>query len=58
MFVGKAGSLPKSRAPERGFSGQTHKQWTRLERLARDKNSILLQTIVNYERKKFYNIGH
>jgi hypothetical protein len=28
-----------------------------LERLARDKHSSLLQTLVNYVRKKFYNIG-
>ncbi len=29
-----------------------------LERLARDKRSSLLQKIVTYGRRKFYNIGH
>ncbi len=60
MFVGKARSLPKSGAPKRCFiwagSGSTHKL-TRLERLGRDKPSSLLRKFVNYERKKFYNIG-
>ncbi len=28
----------------------THKHWTRLERLASDKHSSLLPTIVNYRR--------
>jgi hypothetical protein len=28
-----------------------------LERLARDQHSSLLQTLVNYVRKKMYNIG-
>jgi hypothetical protein len=30
---------------------------TRLESLARDKHSSLLRKSVNYDRKKFYNIG-
>ncbi len=34
-----------------------HNHWTRLERLARDKHSSLLQKFVNYGQKKFYNIG-
>jgi hypothetical protein len=38
-------------------SGLIHKHWTRLERLASDKCSSLLQKVVNYGRKKFYNIG-
>jgi hypothetical protein len=33
------------------------KYYTSPERLGRDKHSTLLQTIVNYGRKKFYNIG-
>jgi hypothetical protein len=35
----------------------TNKHWTRLERLAMDKHSRFLQKIVNYDPKKFYNIG-
>jgi hypothetical protein len=35
----------------------THKYLTWLKRLARDKHNSLLQTFVNYSRKKFYNIG-
>jgi hypothetical protein len=31
--------------------------WTRLEKLARDKHSSLVQKFVNYEQKKFYDIG-
>ncbi len=41
MFAGKAIKLHK----------------TRLERLARDKHSSLLQKSVNYGQKKFNNIG-
>ncbi len=40
MFVGKARSLPKSRAPERCFtwvdSCLTHRRYTKLRRLKRD----------------------
>jgi hypothetical protein len=61
MFVGKDRSLPYCGASERCFihlgSGLTSKHWARLERLARDKHSSLLQKTVNYGRKKFYNIG-
>ncbi len=35
----------------------THKHQTKLERLATDKRSSLLQKSVNYSRKKFYNIN-
>jgi hypothetical protein len=49
-----------SRAPERCFtwvgSALTCKHYTRLERLARDKRCSLLQTVVTYGHKKFYNI--
>ncbi len=37
--------------------GKASKHLTRLERLAKDKHSSLLQAFVNYDRKKFYNIG-
>jgi hypothetical protein len=61
MFVDEARSLPQSGTPERGFtlvgSGLTHKHWTRLEKLARDKHSIILRKSINYGQKKFYNIG-
>jgi hypothetical protein len=35
----------------------TNKHYTRLENLANDKSSNLVQKFVNYGRKKFYNIG-
>jgi len=61
MFVGKARSLPKNEAPERCFtwlsSSLAYKQQTRLERLARDKHSSLLQKFVIYVQKKVYSIG-
>jgi hypothetical protein len=38
-------------------SGRTYKHYTRLKRLARGKNSSLLQTSVNCNRKKLNNIG-
>jgi hypothetical protein len=37
--------------------GHTHKYYTRLDRLARNKHSILLRTFVNYDRKKFITLG-
>jgi hypothetical protein len=59
--IGRRGVYP-SEAPFRfsclGYSpGLTHKYLTRLEKLARDKHSSLLQKSVNYDHKKFYNIG-
>jgi hypothetical protein len=61
MFVGKARGLLLSGAPEKGFtqvcSSLTCKYYTRLEKLARDKRSTLLQKFVTYDSKKFYNIG-
>ncbi len=61
MFVGKARTYPNE-APFRcstlGLApGLALKQYTRLERLARDKHPGLLQKFVSYGRKKFYNIG-
>jgi len=50
-FVGEAGAYP-SEAP-----GLTHKQYSRLKSLARDKHSSLLRKSVNYGRKKFYSTG-
>jgi hypothetical protein len=41
--------------PSRVGSRLTHKHRTRLERLARDKHSSLLQTFLDYDRKKFCN---
>jgi hypothetical protein len=38
--------------------GLSRKHQTRLKRLARNKRSSLLQTFVNYGRKKFYVSGH
>jgi hypothetical protein len=40
-----------------GAPSLTHKHWTRLNRLARDKPSSLLRKSVNYGRKKFYDTG-
>ncbi len=61
MFVGKARSVFKSVAPEKGFtqvsSCLTHNHYTNLEKLAKDKHSSLFQTFVKYGRKKFYKIG-
>ncbi len=57
------GSLPAylSEAPFRnstlGYAPYlTHKHYTRLERLARDKRSSLLRKLITCGRKKFYNI--
>jgi hypothetical protein len=59
--VGEARSIPYCEAPERCCpwvgSGLTHKHQTRLERLARDNHSKLVQKFVNYGHKKFYRIG-
>jgi hypothetical protein len=59
-FAGKARCLPYSGAPEKFFDRLgpcfTNRQ-TRLERLAMDKHSSLLQKLVNYDRKKFITLG-
>jgi hypothetical protein len=61
MFVGKAEDHPIEESFRCSALGQAPglalKQKTRLERLARDKNSSLLRKFVNYGREKFYNIG-
>ncbi len=46
-------------APLEGRSTNlTNKNKARLEKLARDKHSSLLQAFVIYESKKFHNIDH
>ncbi len=40
------------------FSYKASVSWNSLEKLAKDKHSVLLQKFVEYNRKKFYNIGH
>ncbi len=61
MFVGKARNLPQSDAPEMCFTlvgpSLTHKNKTRPEEPAGDKQSILFQILVNYGYEKFYNNG-
>ncbi len=61
MFVGEARSLPWREAPERSFtqvgSGLTRKHYTRLERLAKDKHSSLLQKSVNYGQKSIITLA-
>ena len=39
-------------------SSLTHKHYTKLEKLAKDKPISLLRKLVNYGRKKSYNTGH
>ncbi len=62
MFAGTAMSWLYNGAPKGFFSqvnsGLTRKHSTRQELLIREKHSSLLQTVVYYDRKKFYNIGH
>ncbi len=61
MFVDKARSLLLSGASERNFihlgSSLTSKNYTRLERIARDKHFSILQKSVEYGQKQSYNIG-
>jgi hypothetical protein len=60
MFVGEAGAYlidePFKCATLEQAPGLAHKQLTRLERLAKDEHSSLLQNFVTYSHKKFYNI--
>jgi len=60
MFVGEANGPTLSGASESCFtrvgSGIIHRHYTRLERLARDKHSSLLWTLINDCCKKFYNL--
>jgi hypothetical protein len=60
MFVGKARSLPQRTTPEKRFHLsrlQPYSQKFRLEKIARDKHSSLLQIFVNYGRKKLLTLG-
>jgi hypothetical protein len=62
VFVpGKNGAYP-SESPlkcstPRKVPGLTHKHYTQLERLVRDKHSSLFPTFVNYGYKKFCKVG-
>jgi hypothetical protein len=57
MLVGKPTGLPYGGTPERCFawvgSGRHSTMW---ETFAKDKHSSLLQKLVKYSNKKFYNI--
>ncbi len=61
MFAGKArayGSEASFRCSTLGQPpGLTHQHYTKLERLAKDKHSSLLQKYVYYGCKKFYSTG-
>ncbi len=60
IFVGKARNLPYSGELERGFSGVGSRTTLKLavqERLATDKHSSLIRTIINYGCKMFNYIG-
>jgi hypothetical protein len=61
MFDSKAGTYPRvetSRCFTLGYTpGLTQKLYIRLESSKRGKHSSLLQTFVNYGRKKFSKIG-
>ncbi len=62
MFVDKVKSLPWREALETFFtqvgSSLAHKHWTIREGPARNKHPSLFKKFVNYDRKKFDNIGH
>jgi len=57
MFVGNAKSLRSFMCSTLGRLHPFSQTLARLERLASDKRSSLLQIFVNYGRKKTYNIG-
>jgi hypothetical protein len=61
MFDGKAGTYPREETFSCSTLGLTpvltHNLYIRLENPERGKHSSLLRTFVNYDRKKFYNIG-
>jgi hypothetical protein len=60
-FVGKARAYPSealSKCSTLGLAlGLTHKNMARSEWLAWDTCSSLVQKIVNYRQKEFYNVG-
>jgi hypothetical protein len=55
MFEGKAVAYPREALGQ--APGLTHKHYTRLERLAKDKHSSIVQKPVKYGCKKFYSTG-
>ncbi len=61
MFAGKAEAYLSEvtlRCSTLGETpGFTHKHQTRLEKLARDKYTTLLQTFINYGQKSFITFG-
>ncbi len=61
MFVSKARAYPSKAlfwCSTLGYvPGFTHKHWSKWEMPARDKHYSLLWTLINYDRKKFSNIG-
>ncbi len=61
LFMGKARGLSYIGVAEmyllRVGAGLMCKHFVRLDKISCDKHSSLLQTIINYGRKKFYNIG-
>jgi hypothetical protein len=54
MFVCEISSLPKSGASEK-WVGSGRQHYSKLEILANYKDSSLLQTLIDYTRKKFYD---
>ncbi len=60
IFVAKAKSQPYLKCASLRQAPAlllTHKHHSRLKMLARGKHSSLLQTLINYGRKTFYNTG-
>jgi hypothetical protein len=59
--VVEASGLPYNGTPERCFShtgsGLIRKHYSKLQRLAMDKQTSILRKSVNYDRKKFYRLG-
>ncbi len=57
MFEGETFSGAHEKCFTGVGSGLPHKHRARLERFIRDKHTSMLQTFVNYNWKRFYNIG-
>jgi hypothetical protein len=57
MLVGKATNGASERCYTLIGSGITRKDWIRLKRPSKDKNSKFLKPLVNYGRKKFDDNG-
>jgi hypothetical protein len=60
LFAGNATSRPKSRAPEKCFTrvgcSLTHKHYTTLEKLAKDKHISLLREFIITDVKSFITL--